>query len=67
MNYIKIVARYRTPCRCGFYVNVGEKILWDPRTRKTMGCVLCKGEGHPDPETIPYGISAEDHHIFHNQ
>ena len=66
MSSIKIVAKHCTPCKCGYYVNIGEEILWDPRTRKTVGCVLCKGEGHPDPEATSCGIPSEDYHIFHD-
>ena len=49
---VAMTARLRTRCQCGAWVQPGQRILWDPDTRRTCGCAACKPEQteqHPDP------------------
>ena len=46
----KITAKRRTRCACGEWTTPGERITWDPETRRTVGCTACHQTGeHPDP------------------
>ena len=59
-----ITAKKRSQCSCGTWVNPGSKILWNPKTGRTVGCKPCLWEGVPPDE--PDDDWANDYPIFHD-
>jgi hypothetical protein len=42
---MRITARKTSPCKCGEWIHRGDKIDWNPRTRRTIGCEFCNFTG----------------------
>ena len=59
-------AKKRSRCRCGCWVAVGDRLLWDTSSHLTEGCAACRFSGEsPDQEWGGDGLFADDWPIFH--
>lgn len=63
---MRIVAKLRTRCECGYWVVPGETIEWDPETRRTSGCRVCNWAQHAPDDDRDQPDIVDAYEAFHD-